>query len=799
MGARMTVSRVVLLGAACILSGGALARAQEPVAPPAIELGSTLTPAMLRDLPLSSNIFSAIETTQGEVTSDRFYGGGLNTGRSARIGAFLNSSTQTQFRIGDVNVTAPDGSGTPFLTPALAFWERVHVSTAFMPADFNAPGVGVTLEPRRPGATWTRAFDASAASPGFVAAPVAGAPTSIEHLRQWQHGGMLLSGPISNHVGLVVAGDWSKDSQFERASATAVDGQSATGLVNLVYTPGPRTELRTVVWAGQTRRPALGATAFGLPSAAAQQTSFHVQTTWERHEPRELSWRIFAGYSQRSGTSGLSGASTPVLDSLADGPVPLFVDTGNRSDSRWSFGVRSTKVRRAHALQVGFDAGGTGSRVAPGFTGSIGELVDCARARMWSYTSPAIDAQRHSTNISAFVTDRISLGRRVTVDAGVAYDGVTGSAQGAATEIAWETVLPHVSLRWAVTNFKQIAIFAGYRRSADQLTLDLLSVGDPAGATASVSRWTAQGVGPVFGRVGPGTGGDASFSAIDPQLLRPTTDEVVVGIEAHPFGSVHVRLAGVAKRQQHLIGLVDTGAPLSSYQQQGVVDGRPASDGGDATLPVYNRLPSSFGADRYLLTNPVQQAPDFTGAVFSVDASTKRLALLLTATASQALTSATNRGYQVFENDPAGAGELFVNPNAATDARGRPFFDRAYTLKIATAYRLPADVTLGAIARYQDGQPFSRMTIVTGLNQGTELVRAFAAGDNRFTYTATLDARLQKGFGAGATRVVLFVDAYNVVNLGNEVEERIITGPGYRSITAIQPPRTLHAGLRLTF
>jgi hypothetical protein len=785
-------SGIRLLCVLCVLSCGETARAQEPAAQPNLELGSTLTPAMLRDLPVGSNIFAAIETTQGEVTSDRFYGGGLNTGRSAHMGAFLNSFTQTQFRIGDVNVTAPDGRGTPFLTPALSFWERVNVSTAFMPADFNAPGLGVTFEPRRPGVTWTRMFEASAASPGFVATPAAGSPASIEHLRQWQHGGLLLSGPLTSRLGLVVAGDWSKASQFERASATAVDGESATGLINLVYTPGPRTELRTVGWAGRTRTP------------QDEQTSFHVQTTWERHEPRDLSWRIFAAYSQRTNsTNAVPGAATATIDRITDGPVPLFIDTGNRTDRRWSFGVRSTKLRRAHALQVGFDAGGTGSRVAPGFSGAIGELVDGIRARMWNYTAAGVDARRHSASISAFVTDRVSLGRRVTMEAGFAYDGVTGSATGGATEVAWETVLPRVSLRWSVTDFKAIAVFAGYRRSADQLTLDLVSVGDPAGATASVSRWNAQGVGPVVMRVGPGTGGDPTFTAIDPLLLRPTTDEIVAGIEARPFGTVRARIAGIMKRQQHLVDLVDLGTPLSSYQVQGVVDGRPAGDGGDVVLPVYNRLPSAFGADRYLLTNPDQESPTFSGLVFSADASTRRLAFLLTATASQAFVAGANRGYHVAENDAASAvGELFVDPNAATNARGRPFFDRAYTLKLTTAYHFPADVTLGVIARYQDGQPFSRMTIVNGLNQGAEFVRALRAGESRFTYTGTLDVRLQKGFVAGPGRRVrldLLVDAYNMINLGNEVEERIVTGPGFRDITAIQPPRTVHAGLRLSF
>ena len=58
-------------------------------------------------------------------------------------------------------------------------------------------------------------------------------------------------------------------------------------------------------------------------------------------------------------------------------------------------------------------------------------------------------------------------------------------------------------------------------------------------------------------------------------------------------------------------------------------------------------------------------------------------------------------------------------------------------------------IRLGTIARYQDGQPFSRLVIVNGLNQGTEAIRAFSNGLSRFTYRATLDARLQKAIAIG--------------------------------------------------
>jgi hypothetical protein len=56
------------------------------------------------------------------VTSDRVSSGGLNAGSAPRIGAFLGSTMQSHFRVGDVNVTDPRGTGSPLLFPELLFW-----------------------------------------------------------------------------------------------------------------------------------------------------------------------------------------------------------------------------------------------------------------------------------------------------------------------------------------------------------------------------------------------------------------------------------------------------------------------------------------------------------------------------------------------------------------------------------------------------------------------------------------------------------------------------------------------------
>jgi hypothetical protein len=185
--------------------------------------------------------------------------------------------------------------------------------------------------------------------------------------------------------------------------------------------------------------------------------------------------------------------------------------------------------------------------------------------------------------------------------------------------------------------------------------------------------------------------------------------------------------------------------------------------------------------------------------VLTARVATDRLFLYIGATASAAVGSGGNRGFRVVENDQDTTGELFTNPNALTYARGRLFSDRAYTIKWTTVYRFPAAIRVGVIARYQDGQPFARLVIVPGLNQGVEAVQAFANGRSRFAFTGTLDVRLQKGLAAGGAQVDAILDIYNVLGMNKEVEEYVVTGDRFRTPTAVQPPRAFHVGVRLGF
>jgi hypothetical protein len=273
----------------------------------------------------------------------------------------------------------------------------------------------------------------------------------------------------------------------------------------------------------------------------------------------------------------------------------------------------------------------------------------------------------------------------------------------------------------------------------------------------------------------------------------------VIGIESQRRGWLRVGLTGIARREANVIGVKDVGVPVTSYSTIGIPDAGHdlASSDDDQILTAYNRLPETYGRNQYVLTNSGEQAATVFGLKMWADGSTDKLAVLFAATASAANGSAASRGYGPLENDQDVVGELLTDPNAATFARGRLFSDRAFTIKWTTTYRFPKGIQLGVIARYQDGQPFARLVAVPGLNQGTELIRAYPNAGNRFTFTGTLDVRVQKFFTVGQQRVAAIVDFYNLATRSNEVEEYTVTGPNFRTPTAIEPPRSIHFGLRL--
>jgi hypothetical protein len=276
----------------------------------------------------------------------------------------------------------------------------------------------------------------------------------------------------------------------------------------------------------------------------------------------------------------------------------------------------------------------------------------------------------------------------------------------------------------------------------------------------------------------------------------------VAGVEVRPTRHSVVRGSIVIRRQTNLVGVVNTGLTESDYRVFYLPDANAdeAGPADDQLLPVFEQLPASFGRDALLLTNPDVDPIRHDGIEVTYEIASPRWFMLFGATAYRTLGLGGTIGYGALENDPLVPGDRYSNPNLTKDAAGRLFFDRAYVGKWTTAYRAPGDIRLAAVVRYQDGQPFTRYVVVKNLAGGPEITQAYAVGRTRFTYTATVDVRVEKGVRLGGRRrVSVRLDAFNLTNHRNELEEDVLTGTTFRLSTVVQPPRTLRLGMRVEF
>jgi hypothetical protein len=796
----------------------AAARAQTPPSfqdrPP---LGAEITVGPLGDLPSSANLFALLDTIVPDVIADRIETGGTAAGSPSLVGAHGSSWTQTTFRVGDADITNPAMTGVPLLMPGVDVWEHVEVATGMMPIDVGAPGMAVTLIPRAPAINvWSRALEVSGAAPVFNAGSAKAVPPAINRLSSWAHGNLFLSGPISAaapaRLGALFSATWNRSSYFERSDTTALTANLASAFLNLTGTTAGGDQLRAIGWGQRTRDAAPHHSVFNQPDAGQEQTAGHAQASWQHLlAGGDAGVRAFGAYTLGRRATDLSAPAVVVMERLRDGPVPSLLDPGVGRDHTWSAGVRLNRAaaESRHRVVAGLDFSGASASVQSAFAGRVGELLNGAPARVWDFTDPAAASSWSERSFAAFVGDTFALSPRVTLNGGVRVETVDGSADAHPGTIAWRSVLPRAGVHVGLLDRWHLGAFGQYGRYAHRLPLADLAYGDPTAPTASIYRWNAttagvpkqSDLGPLVQRLGPGSGGLANFSTIDPALARPAMDEAVVGFEARPHPALFVRIAAIGRREANLIGVVDTGVPASGYTKIGVPDTgvdivNPANS---ETLFFYNRLPSTFGADRYLLTNPAGPAANFVGADILIQTQVGRTFFMLGGTAGRFDGIAASRGYGPYENDPAVLGEAFINPNAFDHARGRDFTERGYTAKLSAAHQFRGDWTLGLAARYQDGQHFARLVILPGLNQGPEAVRAFRNGRTRFSMTSTLDLRVQKGFVVGGRRIVAIAEGYNVFNEYFEYEEVTVSGPTSRNPTATQPPFAFHLGVRIPF
>jgi hypothetical protein len=411
---------------------------------------------------------------------------------------------------------------------------------------------------------------------------------------------------------------------------------------------------------------------------------------------------------------------------------------------------------------------------------------------------------------SGFVSDAVSLGNLLTINAGVRFDHSRAisqdlralDAQGRETEnivrglgtlYTWNVWSPRLGATVKLTADGRTMLRASYGRFNQGVLTGELSPFHPGATPTTTAAFDSA------------TGGYTSIvSVVDPKrnlqldakTRAPRTDEYSVGVDREVGRRLAVSIAYVRKAGSDFIGWTDVGG---QYREEirSLPDGR--------TLPVFV-IANSTANRRFLLTNPAEYSLTYNGFVMAAE---KRRSSGWQAFGSYTWSRAT--GLQPSGGATAAgpqastiAGSPFLtfgqDPNNLTNARGRLPNDRPHMLRVMGSIDVPrTGLAVAANVQHFSGKPWAA-TAQIALPQGDQRIFIEPRGARRLSSQTLVDVRLSRpmSFG-GSTRVELLVDVLNVLN--DSAEEGIATDNlfslNFGQPTAFVDPRRAMVGVRL--
>jgi hypothetical protein len=815
------------------LCSGSICNAQSPSGIPSgagrksddeLLWGTTFTDASLETLPNMRNLWSLLQSQDPSTVTNRLDVGGLETGVPALFGALGASWTENQYRLNGFDVTDPYLPGFPLIDPGLDSLTEFQVIAGAKPATFETSGVTLSLSAARPsedthGSAWMYYSSRGLQNDNFNARLAHFNFPGPERMNNLLDGGAQLGGTLPSWAGSLPIFSSVSTQQLSKdlgGFALPIDARVYRAMVDLAVF-SRRSKSLDLLYSGQhVLNSRQGASPLVSPDATtrANQNFHQWQARW--NQTINPSTSLTAGFGVVNAIvgsefqAGVQGPSTIDLpEGSITGAAPLsLAGTRTRYEAQGLANFVLKGPAGAHNLNVGLDWNRSYvSNRWDALAGFDQILVQGVSSEVVRWNTPT-EARLHVQSLSEFAQDSWRPAKWICLVLGLRVDTSSGRAAGQAAHINWTTLQPRAGFVVPLTRWNTF-LKASWVRYGHVLQGRYLYFGDDHALGAQVFRWSdlnrdelaqpgeLEQLTRVFG--GP-------FSAIDPQLSRPFTDEISFGAEQNiGFGlSANVRFF---RRDDHrLLTIRNVGVPSSDYDPVSFVD--PGNDGvpgtpDDQVLTLFNRKPSALGRDFLELSNS-----GFHASYKGLEARLlKRFqhswALSASFTATRTLAT-TSPGNSVFQADTGFVAQLAVDPNTLINAQGRTYFDRAFTGKIVAYYSAPRRFQFAVVASYYDGLPFGRLLFINGFNQGPFFVRATPVGHPGGFQTelnSTLDTRVARDFALKKGVLSAYVDFFNILNFNSNTQEADLTSPNFLSRVplAVEAPRTARLGIRWKF
>jgi len=241
------------------------------------------------------------------------------------------------------------------------------------------------------------------------------------------------------------------------------------------------------------------------------------------------------------------------------------------------------------------------------------------------------------------------------------------------------------------------------------------------------------------------------------------------------------------------IARLDVNRPSSAYSPTSIAYDDPVD--GPSTVTAYNLDPSFLGATDRVIQNVDVLQSNYNGATFDVR---KRMSGNWSVLGG--LTVGSHKGFD--QSDGYLTNVDFNNPNQTENRDdGSVFTDLPWVLTVSGTYNFPKDVLVSVNYRGRAGLPMNRTLSVSGLNQGTEVLRVAQRGTDRAdAFTSFLNISVRKRISVGqAAFVEPIAELYNIFNADTVQAYRDRIGSAYGNPQTLLAPITFKVGLKWVF
>jgi hypothetical protein len=298
------------------------------------------------------------------------------------------------------------------------------------------------------------------------------------------------------------------------------------------------------------------------------------------------------------------------------------------------------------------------------------------------------------------------------------------------------------------------------------------------------------------------TVGGAGFVTVDPNLIRPTSNEFSTNVEREVRANLSARVSYVYKNIRNewqevdtaRVGLYTVPFPFNDIGNDGV-----AGTSDDKIVQLLDR-PATAPSNR-VYTNPENGHADFHTVEVGVNRRFSGKWLLLTSfgytwsNQINAMTSSTsNTGI---------AGNLrsyFYRPSQLMFGDQGFETTTTWNYKVVGRYVLPYDFGLSGSWKVQSGYQYGRVTSVTFPGDGAQNIRMEPVTAHRAPSVGIMDMRLDKALKFGNIgKLTLQMDAFNILNSGTITVFRTATAATYNEVLGLLDPRVIRFGVRYDF